>query len=85
MFVFYNIVEIIVYTPGPAGGPCGRDRTLAVKSRKTAEKSVFFVKKKYFVWVIFFSPRKKGHFRAIFRDGQRSVTAAWATRSPWSI
>ena len=33
----------------------------------------------------FFPPEKKGHFRAIFRDGQRSVTAAWATRSPWSI
>ena len=28
-------------TPGTAGGPGGRDRTLAVKSRKTAENSVF--------------------------------------------
>ena len=25
-------------TPGTAGGPGGRDRTLAVKSRKTSEK-----------------------------------------------
>ena len=33
----------------------------------------------------FYSPQKKGHFRAIFRNGQRSVTAAWATHSPWSI
>ena len=29
-------------TPGTAGGPGGRDRTLAVKSRKTSEKSPFF-------------------------------------------
>ena len=30
-------------TPGTAGGPGGRDRTLAVKSRKTDEKSPFFL------------------------------------------
>ena len=29
-------------TPGTAGGPGGRDRKLAVKSRKTAEKITFF-------------------------------------------
>ena len=29
-------------TPGTGGGPGGRDRTLAVKSRKNARKSVFF-------------------------------------------
>ena len=32
-------------TPGTAGGPGGRDRTLAVKSRKIARKSFFFRKK----------------------------------------
>ena len=32
-------------TPGTAGGPGGRDRTLAVKAEKTAEKSVFLRKK----------------------------------------
>ena len=32
------------YTPGTAGGP-GRDRTLAVKRRKKARKSAFFLKK----------------------------------------
>ena len=32
-------------TPGTAGGPGGRDRTLAVKSRKNARKSVFCRKK----------------------------------------
>ena len=32
-------------TPGTAGGPGGRDRTLAVKSRKTAENQLFFFKK----------------------------------------
>ena len=32
--------------PGTAGGPGGRDRTMAVKSKKKARKSVvFFVKK----------------------------------------
>ena len=30
-------------TPRTAGGPGGRDRTLAVKSRKTSEKSPFFL------------------------------------------
>ena len=28
-------------TPGTAGGPGGRDQTVAVKSRKNARKSVF--------------------------------------------
>ena len=37
-FPFYN-------TPGTAGGLGGRDRTLAVKSRKTVVKSAFFRKK----------------------------------------
>ena len=32
-------------TPGTAGGPGGRDRTLAVKSRKMSEKSPFFLEK----------------------------------------
>ena len=30
-------------------------------------------------------PQKKGHFRAIFRDGQRSVAEPGPTSSPWSI
>ena len=30
-------------TPGTAGGPGGRDRTLAVKSKKIAKKSGFFL------------------------------------------
>ena len=29
-------------TPGTAGGPGGRDRTLAVKSRKNVQKITFF-------------------------------------------
>ena len=33
-------------TPGTAGGPGGRDRMLAIKSRKTAEKNTFFSLKK---------------------------------------
>ena len=32
-------------TPGTAGGPGGRDRTLAVKSLKKQKKSTFFRKK----------------------------------------
>ena len=40
-------------TPGTAGGPGGRDRTLAIKTRKTAEKKhIFFLKK------IKFTPKK---------------------------
>ena len=31
-------------TPGTAGGPGGRDQTLAVKRRKTPENQFFFVK-----------------------------------------
>ena len=51
-------------TPGTAGGPGGRHRTLAVKSRKTSEKSPFFLKKikftpkKYFLLHISFSYAK---------------------------
>ena len=32
-----------VNTPGTEGGPGGRDRTLAVKSKKIARKSPFFL------------------------------------------
>ena len=37
--------------------------------------------------MIFIFLRKKSEFSAVFSSfhGQRSVTAAWATRSPWSI
>ena len=37
--------DIHTNTPGTAGGPGGRDQTLAVKSRKIAKISVFFCKK----------------------------------------
>ena len=53
-------------TPGTAGGQGGRDRTLAGKAEKTAEKSVFFCRKKiqftqkkYFFGVHFFIYEKK--------------------------
>ena len=36
---------MFVNTPGTAGGPGGRDRTLALKSRKTLKKSAFSHKK----------------------------------------
>ena len=38
-------------------------------------------------WVNFIFLRKKGDFSDVFSAfyGQRSLTAAWATRSPWSI
>ena len=47
-------------TPGTAGDPGGRDRTLAVKGRKNARKSAFFLKKikinekKYFLFAFIF-------------------------------
>jgi len=47
-------------TPGTAGGPGGRDRTLAAKSRKTSEKSPFFLKK------IKFTQKKYFFFAYIF-------------------
>ena len=40
-------------TPGTAGGPGGRDRTLAVKIRKNGQKISFFSRKK-----IKFTPKK---------------------------
>ena len=39
-------LDIYYNTPGTAGGPGGRDRNLAVKSKKIARKSVFFREKK---------------------------------------
>ena len=36
-------MTIICNNPGTAGGPGGRDRTLAVKSKKIARNSVFFL------------------------------------------
>ena len=46
-------------TPWTAGGPCGQDRTLDVKSRKIAEKSTFFLLKKNLpqkIFVLHISP-----------------------------
>ena len=54
------IVEITKNTPGTAGGPGGRDRTLAEKAEKTSEKSPFFLKK------IKFIPKKYFFFAYIF-------------------
>ena len=44
-------------------------------------------KKRYFWGVIFIFLRKKGDFSDVFSAfyGHGSVTAAWVTRSPWSI
>ena len=39
-------------TPGTAGGPGGRDRTLAAKSKKFAQKYTFFRKKIKITWEI---------------------------------
>ena len=47
-------MKILENTPGTAGGPGGRDRTLAIKSRKTAEKNTFFSLKNK-IYPIFFS------------------------------
>ena len=45
---------LLTNTPGTAGGPGGRDRTLAVKSRKLSEKTLFFLKKIKFCQIFFF-------------------------------
>ena len=49
-------VGMVKNTPRTAGGPGGRDRTLAVKSRKNVRKSPFFLQKikyppKFFFWI----------------------------------
>ena len=41
-------------TPGTRGGPGGRDRTLAVKKKKTRPKIIFFCKKKLPKFFFFF-------------------------------
>ena len=45
------------------------------------------MQKKIFLGGKFYFLRKKGDFSDVFSAfyGQHSVTAAWATRSPWSI
>ena len=53
---------IIENTPGTAGGPGGRDRTLAVESRKTSEKSPFFLKKIKFIQKKYFFLHIKKYF-----------------------
>ena len=52
MKIYYHIIHFQniysktkINTPGTAGGLGGRDRMLAVKSRKMVEKSPFFLKK----------------------------------------
>ena len=45
----YTCNNILNNTPGTAGGPGGRDRTLAIKSWKNAKKTVFFCKKKNYL------------------------------------
>ena len=50
----FYVSKIFTNTPGTAGGPGGRDRTLAVKSRKTAENHSFFFVKKLILPNIFF-------------------------------
>ena len=51
---------MFVNTPGTAGGPGGRDRTLALKSRKTEKNNLFFRKK------IKITPKKYFFFAYIF-------------------
>ena len=48
--------KIILFsnTPGTAGGPGGREQTLAVKSRKTLENLLFLVQKLKLPKTIFF-------------------------------
>ena len=63
-------------TPGTAGGPGGRDRMLAVKSRKTLENQFFFVKKKipkkHFFCCIYLLVMPKYWGKQIFTHGRYS-------------
>ena len=75
--------------PGTVGGPGGRDRTLAVKSRKTSEKSHFSPK-----WVKSKKRRKKREKerkKERPNDGDNNGQAmhgdrkhAWRTQAAWA-
>ena len=52
-YIFLLCRDIGGNTPGTAGGPGGRDRTLAVKSLKKTKKINFYLKKIYFFAYIF--------------------------------
>ena len=62
-------------TPGTAGGPGGRDRTLAVKVEKSLENHIFFLKKikitlkKYF-FCIYLLVMPKCWRKQIFAQGR---------------
>ena len=43
--------DSFVNTPGTAGGPGGRDRTLAVKSKKTLKNQPNYLKKLFFLYI----------------------------------
>ena len=80
-FFFFFFFSAFYFSPTSGNLPCVKicfPQYFDITRRYMQKKNIFFQ-------VIFLPPRKKGHFRKIFRDGQRSVTAAWATRSPWSI
>ena len=50
-----SILSPVINTPGTAGGPGGRDRTLDIKSRKNVRKITFFsLKNKIYPKKIFF-------------------------------
>ena len=66
-------VKIVTNTPGTAGGPGGRDRTLAVKSRKIARKLALEKKKKKlpkFFFYIYLLVMPKYWGKQIFAHGR---------------
>ena len=60
-------------TPGTAGGPGGRDRTLAVKSRKNILKSTFLIFSSYakILWGKLFRTREIPQSGPKAKDGEK--------------
>ena len=73
---FGHPVESKYNTPGTAGGPGGRDRTLAVKSQKSLENHLFFLggkkitPKKYFFFCIYLLVMPKYWVKNYFAHGR---------------
>ena len=55
-------------TPGTAGGPGGHDRTLAVKSKKIARKSPFFLGEKKITQKTYFFLHISSRYAEILRE-----------------
>ena len=78
--ISYGYIPHTKYTTGTADGPGGRDQTLAVKTRKLAQKSVCFRKKikttqKIYIFCIYLLVMPKYWGKQIPRSGSKAKDA----------